>query len=87
MIKDTPVPLDIALCAPHIKAPILMVVAYNDEMEGAISDIARKVFDMAPQPKELVEMEGGHFGLLHYPSPEFDTYSEAQIDFLTRYLK
>ena len=87
VIKGTPVPLDVALCAPHIKAPILMVVANNDEMEGASSDIARKVFDMAPQPKKLVEMDGGHFGLLHYPSPLFDTSSEAQIDFLTRYLK
>jgi len=87
VIKDTPVPLDVALCAPHIKAPILMVVAYNDEMEGASSNIARKVFDMAPQPKEMVEIDGGHFGILHYPSSLFKTSSKTQIDFLTRHLK
>ncbi|MCK5256575.1 MAG: alpha/beta fold hydrolase [Deltaproteobacteria bacterium] len=85
--KDTPVPLEVAFCAPQIKAPLLMVVAHNDEMEGASSDIARKVFDMAPQPKELIEVDGGHFGLMHYPSALFDQSSKAQIDFLTRYLK
>jgi len=86
-IKGTPVPLDVAHCAPHIKAPVLMIVALNDEMEGASFDIARKVFDMAPQPKELLELDGGHFGLLHYPSPLFDKSSNAQIDFLTRHLR
>jgi len=85
-IKDTPVRLNAALCAPHLKAPILMVVSIDDEMEGASSVFARKVFQLAPQPKQLIEIDGGHFGLLHYPSPLFDEASKAQIDFLTRYL-
>jgi len=63
-----------------------MMISYNDEMEGANSDVARKVFDMAPQPKQLIQIDGGHFGLLHYPSPLFDEASRAQIDFLTRHL-
>ena len=87
VVKETPVPLDVKLCAPHIKAPILMIVAYNDEMEGASSDIARKVFGMVPKPKELVEIDGGHFGLLHHPSSLFDISSKAQIDFLTQNFK
>ena len=64
-----------------------MIVAYNDEMEGASSDIARKVFGMVPKPKELVEIDGGHFGLLHHPSSLFDISSKAQIDFLTQNFK
>jgi hypothetical protein len=84
--KDTPVPLNAALCAPHLKAPILMMISENDEMERANSDVSRRVFDMAPQPKELVEIDGGHFGLLHYPSPLFDQASTRQQHFLAQHL-
>ena len=77
----------IGQCAPHLKAPILMVVATNDEMEGASNKVTNEVFKMIKQPKELVEIDGGHFGLLHYPSSIFDKSSKAQIDFLSKYLK
>lgn len=85
-IKDTSVRFNAALCAPHLKAPLLMVMSDNDEMEGANSDISRKVFDMVPQPKELVEIDGGHFGLLYYPSSLFDQASRAQTEFLKKWL-
>ncbi len=76
----------IGQCAHHLKAPILMVVATNDEMSGASPDVTREIFDRITQPKEWVDIDGGHFGLLHYPSPIFDKSSDAQIDFLLKYL-
>ncbi|RME42465.1 MAG: hypothetical protein D6791_17690 [Chloroflexi bacterium] len=75
-----------ALCAPHITAPLLMVVAREDEMPGASSHIARAVFQLAPEPKELVEIDGGHFGLLYYPGALFEQAGQAQQAFLKRYL-
>lgn len=77
----------IGQCAPHLKAPILMVVATNDEMEGASNKVTSEVFKMIKQPKKIIEIDGGHFGLLHYPSSIFDKSSKAQIDFLIKYLK
>lgn len=77
----------IGQCALHLKGPILMVVATNDEMEGASNKVTSEVFKMIKQPKEFVEIDGGHFGLLHYPSSIFDKSSKAQIDFLIKYLK
>jgi cephalosporin-C deacetylase-like acetyl esterase len=83
---DAPDLLHVGQCAPHLKAPILMVVASFDEMEGASTDISREVFDMVTQPKELLEVDGGHFGLLHYPSKIFDISSKAQTSFLKKHL-
>jgi alpha-beta hydrolase superfamily lysophospholipase len=82
----TPTPFHPVLCAPHIHAPLLMIIASEDEMPGANSRISRMVFDAASQPKELIEMDGGHFGLLEYPGSLFDQASHAQRDFLERYL-
>lgn len=81
---ETPEHFHVGQCAPHLKAPILMVVAKNDEMEGANTKITSEVFKMIKQPKEWVDIEGGHFGLLYYPSALFDKSSKAQINFLER---
>jgi len=82
----TPAPYHPGLCAAHIQAPILFMIAPEDEMPGANPAVSRQAFDNAPEPKELVEIDGGHFGLLHYPSGLFDQASSAQRDFLLRYL-
>lgn len=74
-------------CAPHLKAPVLMIVATNDEMDGANPEVTYEIFKMVKQSKEWVDIDGGHFGLLHYPSALFDKSSKAQIDFLNKYLK
>jgi hypothetical protein len=74
------------LCAPHVKVPLLMVISPDDEMPGAEVEISRLVFDEVKGPKEWFEVEGGHFGLLYYPSPIFDQASRAEIDFLNKYL-
>ena len=84
---NVPIKFNPVLCIPHIKAALLMVVAYDDEMENANSDIARKAYHAAPQPKKLVEVDGGHFGIIHYPSVLFDEASAAQISFLNERLK
>ena len=84
---EAPEEFHIGQCAQHLKGPILMVVATNDEMNGANNNVTEEVFKMIKQPKELVEIDGGHFGLLYYPSSIFDKSSKAQIDFLNKYLK
>jgi cephalosporin-C deacetylase-like acetyl esterase len=79
--------LNIGQFADQLKAPILMVVATNDEMNGANPTVTQYVYNNITQPKEWVDIDGGHFGLLYYPSPLFDKSSKAQIDFLYKYLK
>jgi dienelactone hydrolase len=74
------------LCAARVRAPALFVIASHDEMPGAGSDVARSVFDQLPGPKELVELDGGHFGLLQHPGALFDQASSAECDFLVRCL-
>jgi alpha-beta hydrolase superfamily lysophospholipase len=82
----TAAPFHAGLCAPHLKAPAQLLIAHEDEMPGANPDIAQMVYDLIPEPKELVDLDGGHFGLVHYPSPFFDQGSQAQKEFLLKYL-
>ncbi len=63
-----------------------MMIAPEDEMAGANPAVARAAYDSIPVNKELVEIDGGHFGLLHYPSELFDRAAHAQRDFLLRIL-
>jgi fermentation-respiration switch protein FrsA (DUF1100 family) len=85
---DVPVKFNPVLCIPYIKAALLMVVAHDDEMVGrANSEVSRHAYEIAPHPKKFVEVDGGHFGIIHYPSPLFDEASQAQVDFLTEHLK
>lgn len=73
--------------SPHLKAPILMIVATNDEMEYSNDKVTLEVYKRITKPKEWVDIDGGHFGLLYYPSEVFNKSSKAQIDFLNKYLK
>lgn len=82
----TPAPYHPGLCAPHVHAPILFMIAPEDEMPASNPAISRMAFEAAPEPKELFEIGGGHFGLLHYPSELFDQASGVQRDFLIRHL-
>jgi hypothetical protein len=83
---DVPVKFNPVLSAPYVRAALLMVVAYDDEMEGANSSVARMAFHAAPQPKQLLEVEGGHFGILYYPGELFQQASDAEIKFLKHHL-
>lgn len=80
--KSAPKDYHRGIAATSLKAPILLVVAKNDEMEGASDIIANSVFEKVNQPKKLVYLDGGHFGLLEYPSDLFNQSSKAQVDFL-----
>jgi hypothetical protein len=62
-----------------------MMVAANDEMVHANPDVSRQAFDLLPGEKNWYDLEGGHFGLLHYPSALFDSSSKAQADYLTHH--
>jgi len=84
---EVPDDFNLGQFADQLKAPILMVVATNDEMNGANPKVTQYVYNNITQPKEWVDIDGGHFGLLYYPSPLFDKSSKAQIDFLNKYLK
>jgi pimeloyl-ACP methyl ester carboxylesterase len=87
VVPNVPTKFNAVICMSHIKAAILLVVGYDDEMEGANSDISRYAYKIAPQPKTLVEVDGGHFGIIHYPSPLFEQASKAQVNFLNEYFK
>ncbi len=73
-------------CAPRVHVPTMFAMSPADEMEGAVSEVTRAVFDRLSGSKELVEVGGGHFGLLEYPSAAFDRASQAQVAFLVRTL-
>jgi len=64
-----------------------MMVAYDNEMPGANSDVARYAYNLAPEPKQLVEIDGGHFGLLFYPSVLFNEASTTEVNFFVKHLK
>lgn len=86
VVPPTPAPFHAGIAAPHLLCPVLMMIAPEDEMPGSVPEVARAAFDSVPGPKELVEVDGGHFGLLHHPSDLFDRASTAQSDFLVRKL-
>lgn len=83
---DLPVPFHAGLAAPHLRGPSLWLIADDDEMPGAEPEIAMAAFAAAPEPKELVRITGGHFGLLYHPSELFEQASRAEAEFLARVL-
>ena len=78
----TPAPWHPGLAAGHIACPTLFIVSPQDEMPGAVPSVARDVYEKIKGPKEWSEIEGGHFGLVYYPSIDFDRSSSRQADFL-----
>jgi pimeloyl-ACP methyl ester carboxylesterase len=74
------------LCSPHLSCPSLWVVARDDEMPAAVPTIAVNAYRAAPQPRVLLEIDGGHFSLLRPDSTVFAEVSNAQSTFLSRHL-
>ena len=83
---NTPEPWNAVICAPYVKVPLLMIVAPQDEMAGASPKLARIAFESVPGPKKWIDIGGGHFGLLYYPTELFDQASNAQCKFLQAHL-
>lgn len=84
--SDPTDPYHPVLCAARVQAPALFVIATDDEMPGASSTVARLAYDGVPGAKELLEVDGGHFGLLYHPGALFDLASRAESEFLVRHL-
>lgn len=83
--KDAP-DFDPFACAPMVRVPVMFVMSPDDEMEGADSGVARGVFDRLPGSTELLEVDGGHFGIIEHPSEAFERASMAQAAWLARVL-
>jgi uncharacterized protein len=75
-----------ALCATAISVPTHFAVARDDEMPGSRPDVASLTFESLEGTKELLEVDGGHFGLLYYPGTLFDEVSASQASFLKKHL-
>ncbi len=86
VIPATPMPYNPVLCAPFVKAPILMMVAPEDEMLHANYAVAKQAYQLMPDPKQWYDIAGGHFGLLYFPSELFDEASRVQTGFFKRWL-
>ena len=71
-------------CAPRVRVPTLFAMSPDDEMPGAVSVVARAVFQRLAGPKELIEVDGGHFGIIEHPSLAFDLATGAQAAWLAR---
>jgi hypothetical protein len=81
VIPPTPVPFSAYLAAPYIEAATFMMVAPKDEMQHCNYDVSRATFDLMRCRKQWADIDGGHFGLLYYPSELFDQATSAQRDF------
>lgn len=73
-------------CAHRVRVPSQFVMSPDDEMPGARSEVARALFGVLPGSTELVEVDGGHFGIIEHPSAAFDHASAAESAFLARVL-
>lgn len=82
MIPETPVPFSPLMCAAHVTAATLMMVAPDDEMVHANPAISRQAFELLPSHKQWYDIAGGHFGLLWYPSELFEEAVRVQRTFL-----
>ena len=82
----TPVPFNAVLCAPFVRAPILMMVAPEDEIANASYSVAKEAFQLVPGPKQWYDIGGGHFGLIYFPGEVFDEASRVQTEFFKRWL-
>ena len=51
-------------------------------MVGTNPAVAQEVYDLLAGPKQWHEIAGGHFGLLWYPSEQFDEAARIQSAFL-----
>jgi len=69
------------VCASQLRIPSLFVIAPEDEMPGSRPDISAQAYRRARRA-ELLEIPGGHFGLLHHAGPEYALASRVERDFL-----
>jgi alpha-beta hydrolase superfamily lysophospholipase len=81
-----PEPYHPALASPFVTVPTLALISPDDEMPGANPQVSRATFETIAGTTEIVDVEGGHFGIMFDPSPELDSSIRVQTDFLIRHL-
>jgi hypothetical protein len=86
VLPPTPEPYHPALAAPFVTVPILALLSPDDEMPGAKPTVARATFEAIEGQTEIVEIQGGHFGIMFDPSAELDFALRVQLTFLQRHL-
>ncbi|MDP9435848.1 MAG: lysophospholipase [Actinomycetota bacterium] len=84
---DALAPLHAGFCAPHLTVPSLWVIAPEDEVPGADPTVSRASYDAAGGDKELHPIDGGHFGLLTWPSEPAREATAVQVRFLQTALR
>ena len=82
VIPPAPVPFSAYLAAPYIEAPVFLMAGRNDEMVHCNPDVTRATYGLMRCRKQWVDIDGGHFGLLYYPSELFTQASALQSEFL-----
>ena len=82
VIPPTAVPFSAYLAAPFIRGPTLLMASRNDEMVHCNPDVTRAIFELLRCRKQWADIDGGHFGLLYYPSEIFEQASAGQCAFL-----
>ena len=87
VIPLTAVPFSAYLAAPYIQVPTFMMVGRNDEMVHCNPEVTRATYDLMRCQKQWVDIDGGHFGLLYYPSEIFEQASAQQCEFLVGALR
>jgi hypothetical protein len=75
------------LPAKYLKVPTLFVIATDDEVPLCELATNRRCFDLIEGPKELVEIKGGHFGLIYQGSEPYRQAVDADIKFLRSILR
>jgi dienelactone hydrolase len=83
----TQAPWQPGLCAAALRCPTQFIVSPEDEMRGSAPAVSRAVYDRLPGKKEWIDIDGGHFGLLYFPSPAFERAASAQARFLSEHLR
>jgi len=70
------------LPAKYLKVPTLFVIATDDEVPLCELTTNSQCFDLIEAPKQLVEIKGGHFGLIYQGSEPYRQAVDADIKFL-----
>lgn len=70
------------LPAKYLKVPTLFVIATDDEVPLCELATNRQCFDLIEAPKDLLEIKGGHFGLITQGSEPYRQAIDADIKFL-----
>lgn len=83
---DASAPLHAGFCVPHLTVPSLWVIASEDEVPGADPMVSHAAYDAAGGDKELHHIDGGHFGLLTWPSELARESTAVQVRFLQKTL-